>query len=339
MSNVTSREVQLKSRPVGMPSAENFELVTVTLPEMNEGQVMVQNIYMSVDPYMRGRMRDRKSYVPPFQVGEVLHGGAVGRVIGSKSDRFEVGDYVLSFNGWREAFVTSAHSLTKVDPTLAPLSTYLGIMGMPGRTAYFGLLDIGQPKGGETIFVSAAAGAVGSAVCQIAKIKGCRVVGSAGSAEKVDWLLHEIGVDAAFNYKESDDLAATLREHAPNGVDIYFENVGGKHLEAALANMNMYGRIPVCGMISQYNATEPAAAPRNLSSIIGLRVLLRGFIVGDYGGRWDEFSADMAPWLAEGKLKYHETIVHGIERAAEAFIGLFEGENLGKMLVQLDEII
>ena len=337
MSQYTSREVQLKSRPDGTPTADNFQVGTVELAAPQAGEVLVQNIYMSVDPYMRGRMRDRRSYVPPFQIGEPLTGGCVGKIVESNNADFAVGDYVAGFLGWREKYISNGSDLTKVDPNLAPLSTYLGVAGMPGQTAYWGLLDIGKPKAGETVFVSAAAGAVGSVVCQIAKLKGCTVIGSAGSDEKVAWLKDEIGVDEAFNYKTSDNLSKTLRSLAPNGVDIYFENVGSEHLEAALANMNNNGRIPVCGMIAQYNATVAPVAPNNLTNIIGLRLLLKGFIVSDYNAGMAEFYQEMGGWLQSGAIKYHETIHEGIENAPAAFMGLFSGDNMGKMLVKLGD--
>ncbi|MEZ4865176.1 MAG: NADP-dependent oxidoreductase [Caldilineaceae bacterium] len=335
MTNITSREIRLKQRPVGMPTPDDFDLTTVTLAEPGAGEVLVQNLYMSVDPYMRGRMADRKSYVPPFALGEALQGGAVGQVVRSNHPNFQSGDYVLSMLGWREYFVSDGRGLRVITPGGAPLQAFLGVAGMPGQTAYFGLLDIGQPKAGETVFVSAAAGAVGSVVCQIAKLKGCRVVGSAGAADKVAWLRDEIGIDAAFNYKENADLKATVAEHCPNGIDIYFENVGGAHLEAALAVMNNHGRIPVCGMISLYNATTATAAPTNLGNIIGKRLKLQGFIVTDYQARAGEFYAEMLPWIAAGKIKWQETIVEGIDQAPAAFMGLFTGDNLGKMLVKL----
>lgn len=331
---IQSREIRLKSRPDGLPAAANFELVTVDLPAPAPGQVLVRNLYMSVDPYMRPRMVDRKSYVPPFQLNEAMTGGAVGVVVASNDGSFAVGDHVLSMQGWREAFLADGRGLTPVDPALAPVQSYLGIMGMPGMTAYFGLLDIGAPHAGETVFVSAAAGAVGSVACQIAKLQGCRVVGSAGSDEKVAWLKEVIGVDAAFNYKRVP-VAAGLAKHCPDGVDIYFDNVGGGHLEAALQRMNNHGRVVACGMISQYNATEPTPAPRNLGLIIGKRIKIQGYIVSDYTDRAGEFYADMSTWLAGGKIVNQETIVHGIEQAPAAFIGLFTGENVGKMLVKV----
>ena len=335
MTTITSREIRLKQRPTGLPSAENFELVTVPLPKPGPGEMVLRNLYMSVDPYMRGRMVDRKSYVPPFALGETLQGGAVGHVIESKSDKFNVGDYVLHGLGWREYFISDGKGVASIDPSIAPVQAFLGAVGMPGQTAYFGLLDIGQPQTGETVFVSAAAGAVGSMVCQIAKLKGCRVVGSVGSQAKVDWLLNEVGIDAAFNYKEVDSLKAELGRQCPNGIDIYFENVGGEHLEAALTHMNQNGRIPVCGMISQYNATEATPGPNNLGLIIGKRLKLQGYIVSDYRARTAEFYTDMKDWIAAGQIKSQETIVEGIENAPNAFIGLFTGENMGKMLVKL----
>ncbi|MCB0093060.1 MAG: NADP-dependent oxidoreductase [Caldilineaceae bacterium] len=337
MPELQSQEIRLKSRPVGLPTLENFELVTTSVPEPAAGQMVVQNLYMSVDPYMRGRMNDRKSYTPPFQLGEALNGGAVGKVIASNGGKFQSGDYVSSGLGWREYFVSDGRGLTPIDPAVAPIQAYLGAAGMPGQTAYFGLLDIGQPQAGETVFVSAAAGAVGSMVCQIAKIKGCRVVGSAGSDAKVAWLQEELGVDAAFNYKKTDHLTRTLASHCPDGIDVYFENVGGAHLEAALTVMNQNGRIPVCGMISSYNASKPEPGPSNLFNIIGKRLLLKGFIVTDYASRSAEFYADLRQWIAAGQIKWHETIVEGIENAPNAFIGLFKGENMGKMLVKLGQ--
>ncbi len=305
------------------------------IPEPSDGQVLVRNIYMSVDPYMRGRMVDRKSYVPPFQLGEPLSGGCIGQVVQSRVGEFQVGDLVLSMLGWREYYVSNGSRLTKIDPGTAPIQAYLGVAGMPGMTAYVGLLDIGQPNEGDTVFVSAASGAVGSVVCQIAKIKGCRVVGSAGSDEKVAWLRREAGIDAAFNYKQVQRLGAELGNHCPGGIDIYFDNVGGEHLQAALARMNLFGRVVLCGMISQYNVTEPLPGPSNLGLAIARRLTLKGFLVQDHSDRLPDFHADMAKWIAEGRIKWKETIVEGIENAPRAFIGLFKGENFGKMLVKI----
>jgi NADPH-dependent curcumin reductase CurA len=312
-------------------------MVEVPVREPQHGEILVQNEFISVDPYMRGRMVERESYAPPFQLGETISGGAIGKVLQTKSGSFQAGDYVLNFEGWREYFVSGGAGLTKVDPSIAPVQSFLGALGMPGMTAYAGFLNIGKPKENETVYVSAASGAVGSMVCQIAKIKGCRVVGSAGSDQKVDWLLNKIGVDGAFNYRNVSNLAAELQRQCPEGIDIYFENVGGKHLEAVLAHMNMYGRIPVCGMISQYNQTEPQPGPRNLALIIGKRLLLQGFIVTDHYDQLPEFHADMAAWIKAGQIMWEETIVEGIENTPKAFIGLFTGENLGKMLVRVTQ--
>ena len=336
MTSVTSREIQLRSRPHGLPTADNFALVNVEVPAPSQpDQVLVRNRFISVDPYMRGRMRDTRSYTPPFGLDEPLTGGAVGEVVSSTSDQFAEGDFVLHMLGWREYALAGARHLTKVDPSLAPLQSYLGVLGMPGMTAYVGLLDIGAPQPGETVFVSGAAGAVGSQVCQIAKIQGCRVVGSAGSPAKTRWLEEVAGVDAAINYKETSNLRSALKKACPDGIDVYFENVGGVHLEAALQYMNNCGRIVVCGMISMYNATSAQPGPANLALMIGRRLKMQGFIVSDHLERRDDFVRDVSGWMRDGKLKWEETIHEGIENTPEAFIGLFHGENLGKMLVKV----
>jgi len=337
MSAKISREIRLKNRPVGMPAESDFELAEVTLPQVGEKQVLVQNIYMSVDPYMRSRMIDRKSYVPPFQIGQPLDGGCVGRVVASQNGQFQVGDFVLGMSGWREYFISDGTGIFKIDPKVAPIQAYLGTLGMPGLTAYVGLLDIGKPKEGETVFVSAASGAVGSIACQIAKIKGCRVVGSAGSDEKVAWLREEAGVDAAFNYKKVDNVIAEVGKQCPKGIDVYFENVGGVHLQAALEYMNTFGRLVMCGSISGYNATEPVPGPTNLSYVTSKQLTLQGFIVREHLSKLPQFYADMAKWIAEGKIKWKETIVEGLENAPRALIGLFKGDNFGKMLVRVGE--
>ncbi len=328
MSEIVSREIRLKQRPVGMPKESDFEIAEVTVAAPKAGEVLVRNIYMSVDPYMRGVVRN-------VALGGPLEGGCVGQVVQSGSESFLVGDYVLGGLGWREYYLASPKSLSQIDPTLAPIQSFIGAVGMPGRTAYFGLLDVGEPKAGETVFVSAASGAVGAIVCQIAKIKGCRVVASAGSDQKVNWLLEKAGVDAAFNYKRVDNLIDELKQHCPDGIDIYFENVGGAHLEAALSLMNMYGRIPLCGMIAHYNDVEPTPGPKNLSTAIGKRLKLQGFIVTDYADRTPDFYADMRQWISEGKMHWEETIVEGLENAPQAFISLFKGENMGKMIVKI----
>jgi NADPH-dependent curcumin reductase CurA len=324
-----SKEIHLKSRPKGLPTAENFEFVEVDIAEPGENEVLVQNIYMSVDPYMRGRMRE------DFSLGQVLAGGAVGKVVASNHAGFSVGDCVTNFSGWREYFISTGQDLTKVDVSLAPLSSYLGVLGMPGLTAYGGLLVTGELKDGETVFVSAASGAVGSVVGQIAKVKGCTVIGSAGSDEKVAELINEFGFDHAFNYKTADPLAE-LQKAAPGGIDVYFENVGGPQLEAALTHMKINGRIPVCGMISTYNDDGTATpGPRNLTEMIYKFITMKGFVVSAFGAQQPQFVQDMAGWIKSGKMKYHETIFEGIDNAPAAFIGLFDGTNNGKMLVKL----
>lgn len=330
----TNREIHLASRPEGWPTPENFRLVTTEVPTPGPGQVVVRNRFMSVDPYMRGRMNDVKSYVPPFALDAPLDGGAIGEVVAGEAGGVKPGDTVLHGLGWREYALVDARGVRKVDPDLAPVTAYLGVLGMTGLTAYAGLLDVAAMKPGETVFVSGAAGAVGSMVGQIAKLRGAgRVIGSAGSAAKVERLT-ALGFDAAFDYHDGP-VSKQLKAAAPDGVDVYFDNVGGDHLEAAIGAMNLHGRAAICGMIAQYNATEPPAAPRNLALVIGKRLTLRGFLVGDHGHLREQFVQEVAGWLREGRLSYDETIVDGIEQAPEAFLGLLRGENLGKMLVRL----
>jgi NADPH-dependent curcumin reductase CurA len=330
----SNREIHLASRPDGWPTAENFRLVETDVPTPGPGQIVVRNQYMSVDPYMRGRMNDVKSYVPPFQIGAPLDGGAVGEVVASEADGFTPGDTVLHGLGWREYALLDAKAARKVDPSLAPVTAYLSVLGMTGLTAYAGLLDVAAMKPGESVFVSGAAGAVGSMVGQIAKLRGAsRVVGSAGSAAKVERLT-ALGFDAAFDYHDGP-VRESLKAAAPDGIDVYFDNVGGEHLEAAIGAMNLRGRAAICGMIAQYNSTEPPAAPRNLALLIGKRLTLRGFLVGDHGHLRDQFVQDMSGWLRDGKISYDETVVDGIDKAPEAFLGLLRGENLGKMLVRV----
>jgi NADPH-dependent curcumin reductase CurA len=335
MSTYKSREIRLARRPEGLPRPEDFRLAETEGPAPGPGQVLVRNIYMSVDPYMRGRMVERESYVPPFQIGEALSGGAVGQVVESTNPQFRPGDYVNNFSGWREWFLSPGGDLQKIDPAMAPIQAFLGTFGMPGLTAYGGLLKVGELKDGERVFVSAASGAVGAVVCQIAKNKGCYVVGSAGSDEKCEWLKREAGVDRAINYRTCGNLAKAVREALPEGIDVYFENVGGDHLDAALANMRMYGRVPVCGMIAQYNDAAPPPGPAKIVNVIPKRLTIRGFIVTDYANLMPDFLRDMSAWRRAGKMKWQETIVEGIEKAPSAFIGLFKGENFGKMLVKL----
>ncbi len=334
MSNYHAKEIHLVSRPKAMPSAENFKLVEVDLAPPGPGQVLVENIYMSVDPYMRGRMREDAVYADAYQLDQAMYGGAVGKVIESQAEAFKPGDYVLNGAAWRDRFVADAKTLSPLQPfDPERISLYLGTLGMPGLTAYVGLLKFGEPKEGETVFVSAASGAVGANVCQIAKLKGCRVVGSVGSDAKAQWLLDECGVDAVINYRSCDNLSKALSEAAPNGVDVYFENVGGDHLEAALNVMNPFGRIAACGMISGYNEASPG--PRNLMLIVGKKLRITGFIVSDHGDMRAEFLAEMEPWVQQGKIKYQETVVEGIENSVDAFLALFSGDNFGKMVVKL----
>ncbi len=322
-----TRKVQLKSIPEGLPAEDNFAIVESTLEDPAPGQVLVENLFMSVDPYMRGRMRD-----PIWQ----LSGGAVGMVIGSENNAYSIGDYVLNSQSWHEHFLSDGSGLEKIDATIAPISTYLGVMGMPGLTAYGGLLVTGEYKDGETVFVSAASGAVGSVVGQIVKIKGGIAVGSAGSEEKVRQLTEEFGFDHAFNYKTVKPLDE-LRKAVPGGIDIYFENVGGLQLEAALAHIKPYGRIPLCGLIAQYNddAQKITPGPRNLGEMIYKFVSIRGFVVSKFEDMKEQFRQDMSAWIESGQIKYHETVLQGIENAPSAFIGLFSGNNNGKMLVKL----
>jgi len=330
----TSREVRLKSRPEGMPRPENFEVGSVELPAPGPGEVQVKNLYMSVDPYMRGRMYDRPSYVPPFQIGEALQGGAVGEVVASNDANLKVGDLVQSMLGWRERFNAPAAGVQKIDTHGLPPQAFLGVAGMPGLTAYVGLLKIAALKEGDVVFVSAAAGAVGSVVCQIAKIKGCTVIGSAGGDEKTAFL-REIGVDHVIDYKKVPNLTKALAEAAPKGIDVYFENVGGEHLEAALEVAKPFARFAMCGMISQYNATEPPKGPSNIMYVVGKSLRIEGFIVSNHFDMLPAFLKDMSEWIGSGKLKWRETVDEGIDAAPGAFLKLFKGENLGKMLVKL----
>ena len=329
-----TREVVLKRRPVGLPKVEDFSVREVDLPPPGDGDVHVRNVSLSVDPYMRGRMVDRRSYTPPFQVAEALTGGAIGRVVASNHADFAVGDHVESHLGWREAFVAGPRGLRKLGALAAPASAYLGVLGMPGMTAYVGLLDVAALAEGERVFVSGAAGAVGSAVGQIAKLKGCTVVGSAGSAAKVRRLVDDFGFDHAFDYHDGH-LERQIFAGSPDGIDVYFDNVGGDHLQAALNCMRPGGRIALCGAIAQYNATAPVPGPHNLAIAIGLGLTLKGFIVSSFGHRRADFERDMTAWVTSGRLKYDETVHDGLDRMAEAFIGLFTGANTGKMVVNL----
>jgi NADPH-dependent curcumin reductase CurA len=340
MAAVTSREWRLKSRPSGMPEMSNFEQATVSVGDPGEGEVQVRNLWMTVDPYMRGRMNDVKSYTPPFQIGEALTGGAVGTVLASRHPGYQAGDLVSSMGGWREAFTARPELLGmgKLPPTNLPPQAFLGVAGMPGLTAYAGLLRIGEPKPGETVFVSGGAGAVGSLVAQIARLKGCRVVASAGGPEKCEWLKRELKVDAAIDYRAAGNLRgliSALREAAPKGVDVYFDNVGGDHLTAAIDCANANARMPICGMISIYNASTAQPGPHNMAMIIGKRLRIQGFIVSDHADMQPAFLRDMTDWIARGEIRYEETVRNGIDAAPGAFVDLFTGGNTGKMLVKL----
>ncbi|MFO1186595.1 MAG: NADP-dependent oxidoreductase [Alphaproteobacteria bacterium] len=330
-----SLEVRLKSRPQGVPTKVNFEMATVDLPAPGSGEVLVRNVWMSVDPYMRSRMIDRESYTPPFQVGQALQGHAIGQVVASNAPELRVGDYVSSMYGWREAYVSKPLGLTRIDPSLAPLQAFLGVLGLTGFTAYVGLLKTAALKSGETVFVSAAAGAVGSIVCQIAKVKGATVIASAGSDDKCRWVREVAKADHVINYKTAGNLTAALRAAAPKGIDVYFENVGGEHLEAALEAMKPFGRVAVCGLISQYNAQAPQPGPSNFFYVVVKRLRVEGFIVSDHLDMLPAFFEDMGAWIHQGRIKWEETIVEGIENAPDAFLGLFRGDNLGKMLVKI----
>ena len=340
MTATPTRGWALAERPEGLPKTSTFTLLAAEAPAPAAGQIQVRNSWMSVDPYMRGRMVDRKSYIPPFQIGELLQGGAVGTVTASAHPDYAEGDLVMSMAGWREAFTAppGAVMATKLPrSTGLPESAFLGVAGMPGLTAYAGLLRIAALKEGDTVFVSGAAGAVGSTVVQIAKIKGCTVIGSAGGAEKVAFV-REIGADACVDYRAAggyDGLLAGLQAAAPKGIDVYFDNVGGDHLQAAIELAKPFGRLALCGMISQYNDTEPTPGPHNLLQIIGKQLKVQGFIVSSHADLQPRFIRDIAGWVAAGRMTFRDTVLEGIEAAPEAFLGLFKGVNTGKMLVKL----
>jgi NADPH-dependent curcumin reductase CurA len=327
------REVRLAARPHGLPTASDFEVAEVTVPDPGEGEVLVRNAYISVDPYMRSRMNEAHSYAASYIVGEPMWGGAVGRVVASGDPQLGEGDWVLHLLGWREWALLDGAAILKLDPTAAPVSTALGVLGMPGFTAWYGLFELGSPREGETVFVSGAAGAVGSAAGQMAKIAGCRVIGSAGSSEKLDWL-RELGFDGVFSYREQS-VRDALRELAPDGIDVYFDNVGGETLEAAIGALRNDGRVVACGSIASYNDTEPRPGPRNMFMVVTKRLRIQGFIISDHYDRFREFHEQAREWVADGRLRYRETVVEGIENAPQAFIGLLQGQNVGKMLVQV----
>jgi NADPH-dependent curcumin reductase CurA len=333
MSTIASREIRLASHPKGIPTAANFILAHTELQPPRDREVLVRNLFISVDPYMRGRMNARKSYLPPFELGKPLDGGAVGEVIESHAKEFKPGDAVTSNFGWREYFIASPKQLQPVSREIQPLSVYLGALGMTGMTAWTGL-NLVEVKAGDVIFISGAAGAVGNVAGQLAKLRGCHVVGSAGSAEKIRFLREECGFDNAFNYKTGPVLEQ-LNRGAPDGIDVYFDNVGGETLEAALSALRVHGRIVACGAISGYNAETPHPGPSNLFNIITKRLTMKGFIVRDWLDRRADFEKEVGAYFKAGKVKNRETVVKGIDRAAGAFIGLFQGHNVGKMVVDL----
>ena len=335
MPAVTSRRVILKSRPVGAPKPSDFELVEQPVPAPKDGEMLGRTVYLSLDPYMRGRISGVKSYAKGVDPGELMVGGTVSEVLESKHPSFKPGDYVQGFNGWQTHAISNGTGVRTLDPAQAPISTALGVLGMPGMTAYVGLLDIGQPKPGETVVVSAASGAVGAVVGQIAKLKGCRAVGIAGSKDKCEYVVNELGFDACVNYK-TDALVPALSAACPKGIDVYFENVGGEITEAVMQLLNPFSRIPLCGLISMYNATSPAPGP-SWRYLLTNRVLVKGFIVSDHLDRMPAFLADMSQWVRDGKVKVREDIVDGLENAPTAFIGLLQGKNFGKMLVRVGE--
>lgn len=336
---VIAREYHLVHRPAGLPSDRNFELVERRLDEVREGQLLVRNLWMSVDPYMRGRMNDRKSYVPPFKIGQPLDGSAIGIVEASAASGFEPADLVSHFSGWRDYALIDAASATKIDSRVASPQTYLGALGIPGLTAYVGLTRIARAKAGETVFVSAGGGAVGSMACQIARMRGCRVVASSGSDTKVAWLRDDLQVNAAINYRSVGDFEAALVEACPDGIDVYFDNVGGVQLDAALSAANNFARFALCGMIDQYNMENPSTGPTNIFQAVTKRLTLQGFIIIDHKDLMPEFVDQMARWLADGSVRGRETVVRGLERAPQAFLSLFSGDNIGKMLVDLRDNI
>jgi NADPH-dependent curcumin reductase CurA len=332
---VVAHEIHLRHRPQGLPTENDFEFAERSLEDPQESQLLVRNLWMSVDPYMRGRMNDRKSYIAPFQIGEPLEGSAIGVVEKSASPDFRAGDFVSHFAGWRDYALLKADGASKIEAGPVSIQAYLGPLGGPGFTAYLGVTQIARVQAGETVFVSGAAGAVGSIACQIAKIKGCRVVASAGSPEKIAWLRDEAGVDVAISYKAVANFAEALAEACPEGLDVYFDNVGGEQLDAAITVANNFARFALCGMIAQYNSESLPPGPSHLFQAISKRLTLQGFLVTDYWDLRDEFSNQMAGWITEGRVKWRETIVNGLDRAPQAFLGLFRGDNVGKMLVDL----
>lgn len=335
MENSINRKILLASRPVGIPDVSNFRMTEESIPEIKEGEVLIQTIYLSVDPYMRGRMSDSKSYAKPYEVGEPFVGGIVGKIVESKNPKYTIGGFIEGRLDWAEYNVSNGSNIRRINPELAPVSTALHVLGMPGLTAYFGLLYIGQPKEGETVVVSGASGAVGTIVGQIAKLKGCRVVGIAGADDKCDFLTNELGFDAAINYKTTPNLRKALKEACPNGVDVYFDNVGGAVSDAVMTRINFQSRTVICGQISQYNLEKPELGPRVAGQLLTTSSMMKGFIVSDYAAHNKEGLTELSKWIIEGKIQYRENIVEGFDNAVEAFLGLFRGDNIGKQLVKV----
>ncbi|ETR74831.1 2-alkenal reductase [Afipia sp. P52-10] len=334
----TAQRIVLASRPVGEPKPENFRLEESPVPVPGQGQVLLRTIWLSLDPYMRGRMSDAPSYAAPVQIDQVMEGGTVSEVVASNNPDFKVGDVVLSRAGWQTHFVSDGKGLRKIDAKAAPTSTALGVLGMPGMTAYTGLLDIGKPQQGETVVVAAASGAVGSVVGQIAKIKGARAIGIAGGPDKCKYVKDVLGFDDCIDHRDPD-MATKLKAACPKGIDVYFENVGGKVFEAVLPLLNPFARIPVCGLIAQYNAFEEEKGGKAMSflmrSVLTKRLTIRGFIVSDFAARYNDFIADATKWFSEGKIKHRETVEEGLANAPRAFMGMLRGENFGKQLVRV----
>jgi NADPH-dependent curcumin reductase len=339
MAYGVNRQILFASHPHGEPRPENFRYVESPIPEAAQGQVVLRNKYLSLDPYMRGRMSTAKSYAKGFEIGQPLGGGTVSVVVASKNPAFSQGDLVVAMGGWQDYALSDGNGLMRIDPTIAPITTALGVLGMPGMTAYTGLANIGEPKDGETLVVAAAAGPVGSTVGQIAKIKGCRVVGIAGES-KLSYLTDELGFDAALD-RRSPDLRTELAEACPMGVDVYFENVGGAVWDAVMPLLNDFARVPVCGLISLYNATEPPAGPDRLPQLMRLtltkRLRIQGFIVWDFASQYADFQRDVSAWVRAGQIKYRETIVDGLEKAPETFAELLRGDTFGKAIIKIEE--
>ena len=340
MNTLTNRRIVLAARPQGAPQSSDFSMISEPVPDLGDGEIVSRTIYLSLDPYMRGRMNEGKSYAAPVEIGETMCASTVSQVLKSNNPEFAKDDYLLTYDGWQEYAVSDGKGARKLDPTQAPISTAVGVLGMPGMTAYMGLLEIGQPQSGETVVVAAATGAVGSIVGQIARLKGCRVVGIAGSREKCEFALDELGFDACINYKDAA-FRDSLKTACPEGIDVYFENVGGLVFEAVIPLLNFQSRIPVCGLIAHYNDTElpsgPNVLPKLMRMVLTQRVAIRGFIVSDFSNKQGEFLRDMSKWITDGKIKYKEDIVEGLDNAVGAFQGLLEGNNFGKLLIQVSE--